>query len=265
MQFDLTFFLGFVFHPPAALLYGLWITVASTVLAMAMGIILGVLLAISGLSRSWLLQSFNQVYIAFFRGTPVLVQLMLIYFGLPYLFGGFDMFPPVIPLGPIALSGAMVAGIVAFGLHEAAYMSEITRAGISAVDPGQAEAAKSLGMSRSLTLRKIILPQAVRVIVPPLGNQFNAMFKTTSLLSVIAVPEMFHIADAIHAATYRTFEVYLGVSVYYLVLTGIWTILQRRLEAHLKTEFVATPARSAKAKPRAPSAGRAGLSVHPRE
>ncbi|MBI1778114.1 MAG: amino acid ABC transporter permease [Proteobacteria bacterium] len=265
MQFDLTFFLGFVFHPPASLLFGLWITVASTVLAMAMGVFLGVLLAIAGLGRSRLLRSFNQVYIAFFRGTPILVQLMLIYFGLPYLMGGFDLFPPVISLGPLVLNGAMVAGIVAFGLHEAAYMSEITRAGISSIDPGQAEAAKSLGMARALTMRKVILPQAVRVIIPPLGNQFNAMFKTTSLLSVIAVPEMFHIADAIHAATYRTFEVYLGVSVYYLVLTGIWTVLQRRLEAHLKTEFVATPARRAKPKRRAPSPGRAGWSAHPRE
>jgi polar amino acid transport system permease protein len=266
VQFDLTFFLAFVFHPPASLLYGVWITVASTVLAMAMGIILGILLAIGGLSRSRLLQALNQAYIAYFRGTPVLVQLMLVYFGLPYLMGGFDLFPPVIPLGPFTINGAMVAGIVAFGLHEAAYMSEITRAGISSISPGQAEAAKSLGMSRSLTMRKVILPQAVRVIVPPLGNQFNAMLKTTSLLSVIAVPELFHIADAIHAATYRTFEVYLGVSVYYLALTGIWTILQRRLEAHLKTEFVAAPSREAKRKARAaPSPNHTSLSVPSRE
>jgi polar amino acid transport system permease protein len=240
VQFDLTFFLGFVFHPPAALLHGLWITVASTVLAMAIGVGLGILLAIAGLGRSRILRWANQVYIAFFRGTPILVQLMLIYFGVPYLIG-FDLFPPVFGVGPVLISGAMVAGVIAFGLHEAAYMSEITRAGIASIGRGQAEAAKSLGMSRALTMRKIILPQAIRVIVPPLGNQFNAMFKTTSLLSVIAVPELFHVADAIHAATYRTFEVYLGVSVYYLALTGIWTVLQRRLEARLRTEFVDQP------------------------
>ena len=264
MQFDLAFFLKFVFHPPAALLHGLWITVVSAVLAMALGIILGVLLAIGGLSRSRILRSLNQVYIAFFRGTPVLVQLMLIYFGLPYLIG-FDLFPPVISLGPIDVNGAMVAGIVAFGLHEAAYMSEITRAGISSIDRGQTEAAKALGMPGALIMRKVILPQAIRVIVPPLGNKFNAMFKTTSLLSVIAVPEMFHVADAIHAATYRTFEVYLGVSIYYLVLTGIWTLLQRWLEAHLKTEFARTPATQGTEQARSFSAGDAELSVHPRE
>jgi polar amino acid transport system permease protein len=117
-------------------------------------------------------------------------------------------------------------------------MSEITRSGISSISPGQAEAAKANGMSRALTMRKVILPQAIRVIVPPLGNQFNAMLKTTSLLSVIAVPELYGVADAIHAATYRTFEVYLGMSVYYIALTSLWTVLQRRLEAHLKTEFV---------------------------
>ena len=242
MQFDLAFFLAIVFHPPAALLHGLWITVASTVLAMMLGIVLGVMLAIAGLGHSAPLRWTNQAYIAFFRGTPILVQLMLIYFGVPYLIG-FDLFPPVFSLGPWLISGAMVAGVIAFGLHEAAYMSEIARAGISSIAPGQAEAAKSLGMSRWLTMRKVILPQAIRVIVPPLGNQFNAMFKTTSLLSVIAVPELFHVADAIHAATYRTFEVYLGVSVYYLGLTFIWTVLQRRIEAHLKTEFVEAPAR----------------------
>jgi polar amino acid transport system permease protein len=240
VRFDLTFFLAFVFNPPRALLHGLWITVIATVLAMALGVALGILLAIAGLGRSRLLRWVNQAYITFFRGTPILVQLMLIYFGLPYLLG-VDLFPPVIAVGSVPISGAIVAGVVAFGLHEGAYMSEITRAGITSINPGQAEAAAALGMWPRLTMRKVILPQAIRVIVPPLGNQINAMFKTTSLLSVIAVPELFHVADAIHAATYRTFEVYLGVSVYYLALTAIWTLLQRWIEARLKIEFRAEP------------------------
>jgi polar amino acid transport system permease protein len=242
VQFDFGFFLNFIFRPPSSLFYGLWITVAATVASMAGGVALGILLAVGGMSRSLPLRVFNQSYIAFFRGTPVLVQLMLFYFGLPHLLG-VDIFPAVVRFGPISLAGALLAGILTFTLHEAAYMSEITRAGVVAIDSGQTEAAKSLGMTPALTMRRIILPQAIRVIVPPLGNQFNAMFKTTSLLSVIAVPEMLHIADAIHAATYRTFEVYLGVSVYYLALTGVWTLLQRQIEARLKTEFTAATRR----------------------
>ncbi len=246
MQFDFEFFVNFVFRPPSSLFYGLWITVSSTVVSMLFGSALGILLAIGGISRSVLLRAFNQGYIAFFRGTPVLVQLMLFYFGLPHLLG-VDIFPPVVQIGPLSLGGALVAGILTFTLHEAAYMSEIARAGVTAIDRGQTEAAKSLGMTPALTMRRIILPQAIRVIVPPMGNQFNAMFKTTSLLSVIAVPELLHIADAIHAATYRTFEVYLGVSLYYLALTGLWTLIQRRLENKISAGFGA--ADKPKAKP----------------
>jgi len=230
MQFNVGFFLNFVLSPPAALLHGLVITVFAAVISMSIGVVLGGLLAMAGLSRLTPLRWFNQLYIGFFRGTPVLVQLVLIYFGLPSLMGGIDLFPPAIPLFGISLSGALLAGIVAFSLHEAAYMSEISRAGILSIDTGQWEAAKSLGMTPKLTMRRIIMPQALRIIVPPLGNQFNIMFKTTSLLSVIAVPELFHVADAIQSATYRTFEVYLGVSIYYLAITAVWTIIQRWLE-----------------------------------
>ena len=197
MQFDLDYFLAFVFSPPRSLLVGLAITVAVTVASMALGIVLGLLLAVGGLSRYRALRWFNQAYLAFFRGTPTLVQLMLIYFGLPSLFGGADLFPPGIPILGFSLNGALLAGVIAFGLHEAAYMSEITRSGILAVDVGQTEAAKALGMTPTLAMRRIVLPQAIRTIVPPLGNQFNSMFKTTSLLSIIAVPEMFHVAEQI--------------------------------------------------------------------
>lgn len=238
MSFDINFFLNLVFNPPASLLHGLWITVSVTAVSMLLGIGLGILLAVAGMSSFWPLRVFNQIYIGFFRGTPMLLQIMLIYFGAPVLFGGIDIFPPEIKLfGLINLKGAILAGILTFSLHEAAYMSEITRAGILSIDPGQTEAAKSLGMEPALLMRRIILPQAIRVIVPPLGNQCNAMFKTTSLLSVIAVPELFLIADSIHAATYRTFEVYLGVSVYYLLLTGLWTIFQRWLEKRVNRGF----------------------------
>ncbi|WP_413734772.1 amino acid ABC transporter permease [Sodalis sp. RH21] len=232
LQFDTAFFLDFVFHPQASLLQGLALTVVAAILSQLIGTIIGVLLAVAGLSRFWGLRAVNQIYIWFFRGTPVLVQLVLIYFGLPYLLG-FDLFPAAMPLGPFAVAGAVVAGIATFGLHEAAYMSEITRAGIASVDHGQSEAAKALGMTPGLSMRRIILPQTVGVIVPALGNQFNNMLKTTALLSIIGVSEMFRVAEQIQAATFLTFEVYLGVSVYYLLLTGTWTAIQMSLEAWL--------------------------------
>lgn len=231
--FDTSFFLRFVFSPSPALLKGLGLTVVAAVTSQVLGVILGCLLALAGLSRFGLLRGFNQSYLFFFRGTPVLVQLVLIYYGLPYLLGGADLFPPRVFIGPLWVQGALVAGIVTFGLHEAAYMSEIIRAGIQSIDEGQSEAAQALGMTPALAMRRIILPQAARVIVPPLGNQFNQMLKTTSLLSVIAVPELFRVAEEVQSATYKSFEVYLGVSVYYLALTGAWTIIQILIERSL--------------------------------
>ncbi|MGI4814499.1 MAG: amino acid ABC transporter permease [Janthinobacterium lividum] len=245
MNFDVGYFLHLLFHPPTALLRGLLLTTGSAIASMILGMMLGTLLALGGLSKSILLRAVNQIYIGFFRGTPILVQLMLVYFGLPYLMGGIDLFPQEIAFGFLNVSGALLAGVIVFGLHEAAFMSEITRSGIEAVDVGQTEAAKSLGMTPWLTFSRIVFPQAFRTILPPLGNGFNAMFKTTSLLSTIAVPELFHVADAIQAASYRTFEVYLAVSVYYLVLTGVWTIVQKLIERRTNRSIRSTSTRVA--------------------
>nr|WP_261454222.1 amino acid ABC transporter permease [Agrobacterium fabrum]UVY99745.1 amino acid ABC transporter permease [Agrobacterium fabrum] len=112
-------------------------------------------------------------------------------------------------------------------------MSEITRAGIRSVDNGQSEAAKALGMMPSMAMRRIILPQALRIILPSLGNQCNMMFKTTAFLSVIAVPELVHVADSMRSQNFKTFEAYAAISVYYLVLTGVWTGLQQWIENRL--------------------------------
>ena len=114
--------------------------------------------------------------------------------------------------------------LVALGINEGAYMSEIVRAGILSVDPGQTEAAKSLGMTYRLTMSRIVLPQALRVIVPPLGNEFNNMLKTTSLLSIIAVEELFRYAQNINSATFHSFEAFFGIALYYLLLTTIWSL-----------------------------------------
>ena len=137
------------------------------------------------------------------------------------------------PKNAISLRGAVLAGIVAFSFNEGAYMSEIVRAGIQSVDAGQAEAAKSLGMTYRLTMTRIVLPQALRVIIPPLGNEFNNMLKTTSLLTIIAVQEMLRVAQAQASATFKYFEIYFGLALYYLLLTTVWTLIQGRIERRL--------------------------------
>jgi len=232
LQFDTSFFLNFVFHPSPALLGGLAITIYASIIAQAAGVILGTFSALAGMARNPILRAMSGLYVWFFRGTPLLVQLFLVYFGTPYLFG-VDLFPREMQLGPFDLRGAVVAGIVALSINEGAYMSEIIRAGILSVDPGQTEAAKSLGMTYGLTMRRIVLPQALRVIVPPLGNEFNNMLKTTSLLSVIAVEEIFRVADAANSATFKSFEAYFGVALYYLALTTIWSGFQRIIERRI--------------------------------
>ena len=231
-HFDLAVFLDFLFHPNGAFIGGLAITIYVAVIAQSVGVILGVLSALAGMARNRVLRTISAVYVWFFRGTPLLVQLVLVYFGTPYLLG-IDLFPTNVDAGFISLRGAVVAGIVAFSLNEGAYMSEIVRAGIQSVDHGQTEAAKSLGMTYRLTMSRIVLPQALRVIVPPLGNEFNNMLKTTSLLSVIAVQEMLRVTQASAASTFKYFELYFAVALYYLALTTIWSFIQSRIERRL--------------------------------
>jgi polar amino acid transport system permease protein len=231
-HFDLDFFLKFIFPPSGALIGGLAITIYVALAAQLIGIVLGVLSALAGMARNPIFRSFSGVYIWFFRGTPVLAQIALLYYGTPYLLG-VDLFPLEIHAGGLVLQGAILAGILALGVNEGAYMSEIVRAGIMSVDPGQTEAAKSLGMTYRLTMSRIVLPQALRVIIPPLGNEFNNMLKTTSLLSVIAVEELFRNASSVAAATFKPFEPLLGVSLYYLLLTTIWSMVQSRIERRL--------------------------------
>jgi polar amino acid transport system permease protein len=166
------------------------------------------------------------------RGTPVIVQIFFIYFG-ANLFLGFDLFPRTVDAGLFTLSGAVLAGIVALAINEGAYMSEIIRAGIESVDKGQMEAARSLGMPYRLGMRRIVLPQAARVIVPPLGNEFNNMLKTTSLLAFIGVYEIFLDADVHYSQTFKPSEYFMAVAIWYLLLTTIWTIIQAEIEARL--------------------------------
>jgi polar amino acid transport system permease protein len=216
-------------------LQGLITTLELTVLCMAIGIAIGIVLAVMRLSPNPLVSGASWLYIWFFRGVPVLVQI---------LFWGFfaALYPRLslgIPLGPqfvhFSANSAItpfVAGMLALGLNEGAYMAEIVRAGFISVDEGQTEAAQSLGMTRLQTMRRIVLPQAMRVIVPPTGNETISMLKTTSLVSVIAVTDLLYSVQLIYAVNYRTIPLLIVASIWYLIVTTVLSFGQYYLERY---------------------------------
>ena len=209
-----------------AILAGLRTTIVLAVLAAAIGLALGVVLAVMRLSASPVLRLGSGAYTWLLRGTPLLVQI-LIWGNLALLFqhiGPFDTNKVMTPF---------VASVVALGLNEAAYMAEIVRAGILAVDRGQYEASLALGMPRTLAMRRIILPQALRVIIPPAGNQFISLLKATSLVSVIAGGDLLTAAQNISSANLHTIELMLVATFWYLVLTTITSIGQYFVERRL--------------------------------
>jgi polar amino acid transport system permease protein len=197
-----------------------------------MGVLLGLAAALMRSSKLWPLRFLSGLYVLIFRGTPLLVQIFFIYYGVNLLLG-FTLIPNSLNLGLFSLDGAVVAGILALGVNEGAYMREIIRAGIDSIDKGQMEAAKSLGMRYALAMRRIILPQAARVIIPPLGNEFNNMLKTTSLVFTIGVYEMFADAEIHYSNTFQPVEYFLAVAFWYLVLTGAWGLIQAAIERRL--------------------------------
>lgn len=206
--------------PNSVFLNALWTTVWISVVAQAIGVILGLFLALMRMSRYPFLTWPARAYIWFFRGSPLLVQVLLLYDGLPRIL-------------PSLLLPAWACVVVAFSLNEGAYMSEIVRAGITSVDPGQMEAAKSLGMRFSLGMRRIVLPQAARVIIPPLGNEFNNMLKTTSIASVIGLIELTGAAETYGSQDFIIFELLIVATVYYLLVTTIWGYIQGWIENRL--------------------------------
>jgi polar amino acid transport system permease protein len=217
------------------ILDGLAKTLQLTVIAMAVGIVLGVVLAVMRLSDNPVLSRTSWLYIWFFRGTPVFVQL---------LFWGFisALYPTLslgIPFGPSfaststnALITPVVAAILGLGLNEAAYLAEIFRGGIQSIDRGQTEAAQALGMKRSRILRQIIMPQAMRVIIPPTANNTISMLKTTSLVSVLSFPELLYAAQLIYSVSFQTIPLLITASIWYLVVTSLLTVGQYYIERH---------------------------------
>jgi polar amino acid transport system permease protein len=229
-SFSWTFFEHALAHPSHSFLIGLWRTVYIAVIAQLVGVALGFVVDSARRSSYAPVRGAAWTYVWLLRGTPLLVQLVLVYDGLAAI--GIYSFKDVTVFGA-GFSGAIQAGIITLGVNESAYMSEIIRASIDSVDDGQLEAAESLGMTRFRAMRHIVLPQALRVMVPPLGNDFNNMMKVTSLLSVIGVEEMFLNAQETNSVTLRTFEIFLAVALYYLLLTTVWGVIQHWIEAKL--------------------------------
>ncbi|MBD2357922.1 ABC transporter permease subunit [Tolypothrix sp. FACHB-123] len=204
------------------LLQGVLVTLQLTVLSVVLGLVGGSLLGIIRLSRIASVRWLARAYVDFFRGTPLLVQIFMIYFGIPAL---------IQELGLTFSFDRLIAGVIALSLNSAAYIAEIVRAGIQSIEPGQAEASQSLGLSSFQTMRYVIFPQAFRRMIPPLGNEFISLLKDTSLVSVIGFEELVRKGQLIVADNYRAFEIYFAVAIVYLCLTLLSSQAFSRLEA----------------------------------
>jgi polar amino acid transport system permease protein len=219
------------------ILDGLVVTIKLTVISMLVGLVLGVLLAVFRLSNNRILRGASWIYVWAFRGTPLLVQILI--------WGNFGLLFKHLAIGipfthiiwaqvdtNTVLTG-FVASILGLGLNESAYMAEVVRGGILAIDPGQAEAARAMGMNRRLTMWRIVLPQAARVIIPPMGNQVINLLKASSLVSVIAGGDLLTSAQNISAANLRVIEMLLVATFWYFVIISVTSVGQFFLERRL--------------------------------
>ena len=218
----MTFDMNLVVNSFPLLLIGAGVTIQITVLSTAIGFVIGLIVGVARISNLRVLRMLAEVYVEFFRGTPLLVQIFLFYFALPVITGQrIDPF---------------IAAISACGINSGAYVAEIFRAGIQSVDDGQMEAGRSLGMTWLQTMRYIIVPQAFKRVIPPLGNEFIAMLKDSSLVSVIGFEELTRRGQLIIAKTYGSFEIWMSVAGIYLVMTltisRFVAYLERRYRVH---------------------------------
>ncbi|QRM36156.1 amino acid ABC transporter permease [Microvirga sp. VF16] len=228
----------YMFNP--AILSGLGMTLLLTFIAMILGLAIGIVLAIMRLSGSRVFQSVSWGWIWFFRGVPPLVQMIFWYnlaLLLPEISIGipFDG-PKLLSWNTNALITPFSAAIMGLAFTESAYAAEMIRAGIQAVNVGQTEAAATLGMTRGQMLRRIVLPQALRIVIPPIGNDTISMLKFTSLVSVLALPDLLYSAQMVYARTYQTVPLLLVATIWYLVLTTILTVVEHAVEHRLKAE-----------------------------
>ena len=199
------------------LFYGVLTTLGLTVAAIIGGLILGIALALMRMSALRPVSAIAQAYIWLFRGTPLLVQLLIIYTGLPLAIG--------------VRFSVLEAALLGLILNEAAYLAEIVRSGILSVSEGQNNAGKALGFTNAQIMRYVVMPQATRIIIPPLGNSVNGLLKTTSVTSVISMEELLRRTQILIQEKFLVLELFAVAAIYYLILTTLWDIVQRRIEA----------------------------------
>jgi polar amino acid transport system permease protein len=208
-----------------------------TILICILGILLAVPLALLGalgrLSKNPVFNGVSGFYVSFIRGTPLIVQIFFVYLGLPQL----AQYAPG-PLQGLFILGTVTSGVLALGINYGAYMAEIFRAGIQSVGYGQVEAAQALGMTRTQTMRRIVLPQAVRVIIPPTGNEFIAMIKDSALVGIVGTQELFFRASKIGRQYFQNLETLVVAALIYWILTSIFSYFQGRLERRLAKGYV---------------------------
>lgn len=222
-MFSFPAFFGFLVD--STLWAGAWTTVWLTVVTMLIGLALGLLLAIMRAeSAPLVVRATANFYVWLFRGTPLLVTLIIIYTGLPQVGLKFS---------------AITAAIIGLSLNEAAYLSEITRSGILSVPKGQFEAARALGMTPMKVMRVVVMPQAFRIMVPPLGNSFNGLLKTTTLVATISVTELLRVTQFAVQLNFRVLEGLVAAACIYLLLTSLWAFIQQRIETRVNRAYVA--------------------------
>lgn len=209
------------------LLEGIKLTVIISVLSLLIGMLIGFAACVMGLSKNVVLRGISAVYVWIIRGTPMLVQAFIIYFGVPQVV---QMFLPNFRID------AVTAGIVTLSLNAGAYLSEIFRGGISAVPKGQIEASRSLGLSSKRTMLKVVLPQAIKIAIPSMVNQFIITVKDTSILSVIGLADIVNRAKVYVGKSYQFFATYILVAAYYLVVISILMVISKYLERKMNYE-----------------------------
>ncbi|MCX5073419.1 amino acid ABC transporter permease [Streptomyces sp. NPDC002039] len=207
---------------------GLGNTILISVTSMLLGLVLGILFAVMRLSNNPVTSAVAWLYIWFFRGTPVYVQL-LVWFSLPLIFQYIDL-GPIYKNETVDVMTPFLVALLGLGLNEGAYMAEIVRAGIQSVDEGQSEASHALGMTQVQTMRRVVLPQAMRVIIPPTGNEFINMLKTSSLVSAVQYTELLRATSNIGSTAGAIIEMYFVASIWYLALTSVFSVGQYYLE-----------------------------------
>lgn len=237
-RFDWPVFADYIFHE--SVLRGVGMTLWLTVLAVIVGLVLGIPVAMMRISPNPLLASFSWSYVNFFRAVPVLVQLIF-WYNLAALYPVVSLSLPFTPelasIDANLLITPLVAALLGLGLNEAANVSEIIRGGLLSVDRGQSEAAKALGMSRTRTMFRIVLPQAMRFIVPPIGNQVIMMLKMTSLVSLISMSDLLYTTQIISARTFNTIPLLMVAAAWYIFLTVILSIGQHYLENYFSRDI----------------------------